>query len=253
MPIDWAGVGTSLLTSAGSSLLGGLFGGSGSKGRSVAEQSETNRDNQLKLARHMPAAIALGAKEAGFHPLATLGIPTAGALPVYEDIDRRTGDSLGQNLGRAISANYKSGYDKQMDALSIERAKLQNELLRGQVSNVTNGQPNTGIGAYEVNPDENISALPGQGGLTAGSAKPSPAGKKFKVGDTPYGPVFINLPPSGQADEYGELYGGIKGLEYMAKRGLVHYRNGVYKAGRALRSKIDKISNSKRQYKRNQK
>lgn len=157
------------------------------------------------------------AKQFGYHPLAALGLPTAGS----QVVGNFQGGIEGQNLGRSMAANINGFRDAQMSKLTLERARLENELLETQISNINNqaGDPPR----VENISDQNTMSMKGDRGLTGGSSEPPPAGKKFTVGSTPYGDVKIVLPPSGQADEYGELYGSMKGIEYLAKRGYVHY------------------------------
>lgn len=239
-----SGVG-SVLSGIGS--IGGLFGGN--KGPGFTEQlnhslTASRKHMELQNDLGFRTKIAAGRKE-GIHPLAMLGVNTSGQVvsPSYD-----TGDVKGQNLARAASAAGQTATSIAANKLALERAQLENDLLRVNISNASQNAGQTPISTqkaaqdqYSTLPDENTTRSSSDPGLTAGSNNPPPGGKKFTVGKTPYGNVYINLPPSGQADEYGELYGAAKGLEYMLKRGYVHYSNGSYRAGRLLGKKIRKI------------
>lgn len=235
----------------GSQLAGSLFG---DKGPSAREQIQNGANSTALNSEYQIAGLMKAAKTHKLHPLSVLGSGGAQAsTPIYNN----TGDNLGQNIGNTLAkgvSSYMNGKTQsKIDSLNLERAQLENDLLRSQISSI-NGQP-TGQPSYSMNnqslpqsqkyetlPDENTSKYSKDPGLTAGSKDPSPAGKKFTVGNTPYGKVYINLPPSGQADEYGEVYGAVKGLEYMAKRGYVHYANGVYKIGKKLRKTVQSLT-----------
>jgi hypothetical protein len=221
--------------------LASAFGLGRDKGPGFTEQK--NHSAQLIESNnraHIKSLVG-GALANGIHPLAALGIsPSGTTVPQYD-----TSSINGQNIGRAVGSAIAGFKQNKLQELAVERAELENDLLRSQISNVNNqpgdapnplGAPSTG--SFKTYADENTSRYSKDPGLTAGSEDPPPGGKKFTVGETPYGKVYINLPPSGQADEYGELYGAAKGLEYMAKRGYVHYANGTYRAGKSLRRTI---------------
>jgi hypothetical protein len=241
---------SSALISTGGNLLGGLLGGK--KGPGFRQQLNDNRTMQSKLNRGDIADKMWAAKQYKIHPLTMLGtqLPNISS-PVYQG---GGGRSDGQNIAAAITkgaSDYFTGkVNEKMNNLALERAELENELLRSQITSINNPAATAGT-AYSNDqrvlnvPDENVARSKTETGLTAGSENPPPAGKRFTVGNTPYGEVYITLPASGQADEYGEVYGAIKGLEYLAKRGYVHYSRGVYKYGKKLSSMLR--SNKKRQ------
>lgn len=222
-----------------SSLIPSLFGGKKKKPLTAEDQAHIQGELQ-KDQWHVNMAMS---KKYGIHPLAALGIsPTSSGVIPQSSYD--TGDISGQNLARAAGAAIKGFKAGALEKLALERAELQNDLLRAELTQMTNVGSQPGDPQIVVNPDEKIHVSKSDPGLTAASDKeknPSPAGKRLTVGETPYGKVYITLPPSGQADEYGELYGAVKGLEYLTKRGYVHYANGTYKAGKALRKKIKSI------------
>jgi hypothetical protein len=215
----------------------GLFG-SKKKKKSIETIAREQAHIQGELQKDQWDVNMSKAREYGIHPLAALGIqPNIAPIPTHD-----AGDIKGQNLERSAQAIQGGRQDQALYDLALERAGLENDLLRSQISNVNRqaGDPPVHNSGYNTYADENVSRYSKDGGLTAGSADPAPAAKKFKVGDTPYGPVHINLPPSGQADEYGEIYGAIKGIEYMAKRGYVHYSKFTKKHGKRIGQKLNR-------------
>jgi hypothetical protein len=176
----------------------------------------------------------------GIHPLVMLGSsPPQLSAPVYRGGEQSTGQNIGEAVGRGVSQAITGSTQKKMNDLALERAKLENDLLRTQITSVNDPVRKAGSAYSNAQrvidmADENIHRKTDERGLTAGSENPPPAGKRFTVGNTPYGEVYITLPASGQADEFGEVYGAIKGIEYLTKRGYVHYARGVHKAGRKL-------------------
>jgi hypothetical protein len=227
----------SSLISTGGSLVSGLLGGD--DGPSAMEQINHNAYAQRLALRKVTHEKMRLAKQYNIHPLTMLGTQAPQASsPVYHQKE-----NMGQNVATALAkgaSDYFTGKANQkMNDLAIERAQLENQLLKTQISSINNPAATAGT-AYSNDQrvlnvaDENIHRKKDETGLTAGSENPPPAGKRFTVGNTPYGEVYITLPASGQADEYGEVYGAIKGLEYLAKRGYVHYARGTYKAGKKL-------------------
>lgn len=210
------------------SAFGSMFGGGGSSAAKL-DGKRTRRMEARYAAKVLPSLQVYGWKKAGIHPLAGIGLnPASGVQDYYRGgADEKSISDMGQNLSRAIGATVPGAHEKQMQELAVERAQLENEMLKTQITNVGSqaGDPPR----VETLDDQNIASMHNDRGLTAGSIKPPPAGKKFTVGSTPYGDITMVLPPSGQADEFGEIYGAVKGMEYMAKRGLVYYKNGVYR------------------------
>lgn len=129
---------TSSLISAGSNLLGGLFGG-GSNNKQRSRALEDQYDMTRRYALEQPSWIAEGAKRAGFHPLAALNMSPAqapaitvggndyGAAEAVKD--------MGQGISRAAGA-YASREDRQLvlasAKLDLENKQLQNERLRSE-------------------------------------------------------------------------------------------------------------------------
>lgn len=193
-----AGIGagtTSALIGAGgsiaSSLLNNVFSGGSKKGPSMKDQIGIQGDltwDQLQT-RHR-----FGEKY-GIHPLVMMGInPSSGGL-VPQNYD--TGGIKGQNLGRAMAAGIQGYQQKQLSQLAVERARLENELLKTQITNI-NRSPGTaqvqaatnipGQGQVQITPPEQFTKKPGDSGTIAGkhaSFKDYDQGKGLKV-NAPY-------------------------------------------------------------------
>lgn len=115
------------LISAGSSLLGGLFGQSQADKQAKLQKEFAQKGIQWKVA---------DAKAAGIHPLAALGAQTTSYAPTS------VGDlglsSMGQDIGRAVdsarSATGKVGAHNTMTKLAVERSGLENELLKTKIA-----------------------------------------------------------------------------------------------------------------------
>jgi hypothetical protein len=151
----WEAIATQAAGSIGDALIGKIFGGgsSKSKGRSALEQQETALDTQKKAARDIPEFMVEGAKRAGLHPLAVLGMQPAAGSTIYENIREDVGSNLGQNLGRAIAANYKGAKAERLEDLAIRNAELRNDLLEAQITEINNPQ-NNGLGALPADNHE---------------------------------------------------------------------------------------------------
>lgn len=162
------------IISAGSSLLGGILGGN--RADAAAEkQAQTQRE----FAQSGIQWKVKDAEAAGIHPLYALGANTVSYSPVTVG-DGGIGKGLSdasQDIGRAAKAALTHGdrdsvQSKQVAALQLERAGLENELLRSQIAKeraqigpampalnaggVIPGQPATltTAGGYPVKPDD---------------------------------------------------------------------------------------------------
>lgn len=128
---------------AGASLLGGLLNKSSSD-----QANALNRENALRqeaLQREFAQSgiqwKVADAKKAGVHPLYALGAQTTSYSPVSVGAvgDTSLGSgvaSAGQDLSRAIAATSSKSTrtEAAAAALSLERAGLENELLRSQIA-----------------------------------------------------------------------------------------------------------------------
>lgn len=162
------------LISAGASLLGGLLGN---------QQKAAGQEREIELQREF-AQNGLrwkveDAKRAGIHPLAALGSSGAQYSPVGlgDNDSAAVGSSIGQDLSGAINATRTAperttAVGQKMAALGLERASLENDLLRAQILDITRprtppfpladggyhmpGQPGSGVkvSGYDVKPDQ---------------------------------------------------------------------------------------------------
>lgn len=117
------------LISAGSSLLGGLFGKS-----SAEKQQERNEALQREFAQSGIQWKVEDAKKAGVHPLyalgasthsftpQTIGDPLAGAIP-------EAGNAIARGVHSTMSGSERFA-SKAMEGLALERAQLQNDQLK---------------------------------------------------------------------------------------------------------------------------
>lgn len=138
---------TSSLISAGSNLLGNLFGGGSSNkaaSRLAVEAEQRSMMNNYQLAENLPAYQVAGWKKAGIHPLAGLGLSTPSAPAVAaiggDDAGSKWGRALsdvGQGVSRAVAA-YASREEREMAKMSaglqLENQQLQNDRLRSEIA-----------------------------------------------------------------------------------------------------------------------
>ena len=121
----------------------GALAGSVASGLFGRSQQKANLKAQREFAQHGIRWKVEDAKAAGLHPLAALGAQTHSFSPTV------VGDSFaqaGQSIGRAIDSTRT--HDERKDAngvlgkLAVERAGLENDLLRSQIAkNNQAGQP----------------------------------------------------------------------------------------------------------------
>lgn len=128
---------TSSLISAGSSILGGLFGGS-KKGPSVADQIGMQG---AMMRDQFEGRLALG-KIHNIHPLTMLGVPMSGGQVTGEFGSSGPSKSermaeIGQGVSRAVSA-YAGREQREMEKMSaklqLENQQLQNDRLRSEIA-----------------------------------------------------------------------------------------------------------------------
>lgn len=176
---------------AGASIGGGLLGS-----RAAERQQNINWDKQKTFAKKAIQWKVEDAKKAGLHPLFALGANTNSFQPIS------VGDSMGpalqqagQDISRAMYANSDPGTRgdvKVMAALALEKAGLENDLLRAQIAKLSGqvGPPvPTGmqsLGLWEQKPAEVTASRPGQSHIQAGPAVPS-----YQEAD--FGPFKVNL------------------------------------------------------------
>lgn len=134
-------IGSSLI-SAGSNLLGGLMGSKGPDRKASRDMLNIQYAEHVKnIPREMNMRLK-SAKAFGVHPLVALGMqPTSMAQAhMVGDTGNDIGSALsevGQDVSRAVSAyQTKEQRDevRTLSKLSVERAGLENELLRSQIA-----------------------------------------------------------------------------------------------------------------------
>lgn len=181
---------------AGASIGGGLLGN-----RAAERQQNINWDKQKTFAKKAIQWKVEDAKKAGLHPLFALGANTNSFNPIS------VGDSMGpalqqagQDISRAMYANSDSqtrGDVKIMGALALEKAGLENDLLRAQIAKLS-GQVGPPVptaaqslmggpqGIWESKPAEVVTSRPGASHIQAGPEVPAFQGADF-------GPFKLNL------------------------------------------------------------
>lgn len=135
MPIPFAAIAANpIAQSLASSVLSSVF--SKTKKPSFQDQISGQRYSALAQTKGSIQGAVQAAKENGLHPLAALGMPTHSGNISHNF----QGNIPGQNIGRAISAGVEGYREKQLFDLQVERATLENDILKSQLTNV-NQQP----------------------------------------------------------------------------------------------------------------
>lgn len=122
------------LVGAGASLIGGAMSSNATR-----EAGDRNYEAQKEFAKNGLRWKIRDAKRAGIHPMYAVGAPTQAFAPSYVG-DTSMGDGLaasGQDIGRAVAATQTSSerqYDATLQQLALDRAGLENELLRSQIA-----------------------------------------------------------------------------------------------------------------------
>lgn len=144
------------LISAGSSLIGGLLGR-----KSSSDAAEEQADLQKEFARNAIQWKVADAKKAGVHPLYALGAQTTSYQPVS------VGDPLpgalhdmGQDISRAVAATSpESRRVGVLGELAVERAGLENELLRTQIGRLQAPHVPPGVGDPTLNGSRELGSI----------------------------------------------------------------------------------------------
>lgn len=188
--------------------LSGLFGGGGNNNALNASRINADQDRafQMAAAQNGIRWKVADAKAAGIHPLFALGAPTFNPSPTSLLSDPSSGSDMsrslsmmGQGVERALLA--AAPQDERdattggiMTQLGIERARLQNDLLRAQIGSLAArvgqdqigppgaslkpsgpipGQNTAGLGNFEAKPPEVLNTQPSNPGSQAGPAQPA--------------------------------------------------------------------------------
>lgn len=132
--------------------------------RESARQADLNRQMQVDFAQHGIKWKVEDAKSAGIHPVYALGAPTTSYSPVSlsTPADNSMGNAIasaGQDVGRAINATRTGAertdaYTKAVQALSLEKGALENQLLASQIKRlqVQTNPPMAAISPDSSNP-----------------------------------------------------------------------------------------------------
>lgn len=148
------------LISAVGDVAGGLISADASK-----KAAAMNIKYQKEFAQQGIRWRVADAQAAGIHPLAALGAQTHSFQPVA--VGNHMGDAIanaGQDIGRAVDAmrtptEKADAVQKSIQALQLERAGLENQLLAAQIAKIK--QPASPPGMPSLNP--NAYLIPGQG------------------------------------------------------------------------------------------
>lgn len=138
----------------------GLAGGLLSR-RSAESNYNKNVDMQREFAQQGVRWKVEDAKKAGVHPLYALGANTQSFSPIaVQDGLGSSIANMGQDISRAVSATQtaaeRARSGARMGQLALERAELENELLRSQIAKTNSqlGPPfpsnNSGVQAFPV-------------------------------------------------------------------------------------------------------
>jgi len=152
-------------------MLGEILGGLTSVVGGVLGSSEKKKDRKLQkdAMQHGIQWRVEDALRSGVHPLYALGAPTFSPSPVSAggyDLGQGLADA-GQSIGRAVSA-YQSKPDRNaaiLGTLGIERAQLENDLLRSQIRQINQPGNPPGISRVPVRGD---GILPGDVNVKGG-------------------------------------------------------------------------------------
>lgn len=188
------------IISAGAGLLGGMMNNSAQQSANQANinaSEAANRQNyeaQKEFAQQGLRWKVADANAAGVHPLYALGAPPVNFSPSFVGATSQSsnpGDSLasaGQDIGRAVAAT-ETNEERALRALTLERASLENDLLRTQIRRQV---VETGPGF----PD-------------AGGTDKSLEILKHLFGNVPLGP---HSSANDVQNEYGEVVGDVHGF-----------------------------------------
>lgn len=139
------------LISAGAGLIGGLLGN-----KANAKANDQNAALQKEAAQNQVQWRVADANKAGVSPLVALGMSPISMSPSY------VGDTslpasmanMGQDIGRAVSAKMgpQERVNATLGALQIERAQLENDVLRQQLRSHSAAGTPPGIAGATVVP-----------------------------------------------------------------------------------------------------
>jgi len=134
------------ISSIGGQILGNIAGGLfGNDGPSFRTQLNDSRTAQHKLIQGEIASKIKAAKDNKIHPLTILGAPLTTGAPVFNS---NKSDNMGQNIASSLAKGIsdrlspEAKTQRELDALALERARLENDLLKSQITRIN--EPSTG-------------------------------------------------------------------------------------------------------------
>lgn len=173
-----------------SSIVGGAM-----QSAATRDANQKNYEAQKEFAKEGLRWKVEDAKKAGIHPVYAVGAPTQSFSPSFVG-DTAMGQSMasaGQDIGRAVATTAtgpERQYQAQMASLALDRASLENELLRTQIRRQV----------VETGP-----SFP----VAGGEAVIAPGVLRTVAGDLALGPHST----AQQAEtEYGEVVGDVHGI-----------------------------------------
>lgn len=145
----------------------GAFGGGGSSDAAAAAQA-FSWQKQEEFAKNGISWRVADAKNAGIHPLYALGASIPSFSPsTYVGGESDSGahwSGVGQDISRAILAasREEDRLDNKLQSLGVERAELENELLRSKIAR-EKGQIGPPMPPLEPGPSRSLMASPDSG------------------------------------------------------------------------------------------
>lgn len=134
-----------------------LIGGN----KAAKSQEKANAQNaalQREFAQNSIQWRVADARAAGIHPVFAMGASTSSASPSFQSVGDRGISAMGQDVSRALGSMTGRNERNAIQALSLERAGLENALLKVQIRNAERqGVPRVG---QAVSGDEGL--VPGQ-------------------------------------------------------------------------------------------
>lgn len=209
MPIPLATVGQ--FVGPALSAIGGAVG-AGESRRSAQAAADRNEAIAREFAKMGIRWRVADAKAAGLHPLAALGASTASGPVVALGGEAPIGQTLsnmGQDISRAVTAT-RSTSDRLMDKLAVERAGLENELLRSRIARENSAQ---------VGPGMPVQVVPSKVTASHPDAPYAEGGRHPEVAFADAGGGFLTPYPSQKFQDYlSENF--LAGLSFQIRNNL---------------------------------
>jgi len=205
------------VVSAGASIAGGIMS---------KNEADQNRKFQKKAMKKGIQWRVQDAEKAGISPLYALGAPTFSPAVTMSGMPEAMAQA-GQDIGRAADAvldkdEKATAYTKSVQALSLQRMGLENELLSSQIAKIRQaGSPPAAPGAREL--------IPGQSSTAIGKVKTDPdvGPLGLKIPGHNGAPIdFVTGPTSNAqtiADQYGDAAQEIYGMWRLANDALSNW------------------------------